>query len=203
MTDQPNWTDLTSDQKRDLIAPHITAGKLTYTQIAQLFGTTRNAISSAVARHKIVNPLTEHSQGLSPMKRAETARLLRHAIARTNIKRQNDKRKALSALRTAPKQPTPDHRNRPHEPEPFPENAMDHRPPKPDAWLPLGPPDKSILLTELTEHTCKWPIGADLPFLFCGQHTRENSPYCQTHHDAAYRPAPEIRLKRKKGTTNG
>lgn len=46
------------------------------------------------------------------------------------------------------------------------------------------PKDRPLLrLTQLTEHTCKWPYGdpREPGFGFCGQHSLENSPYCAIH----------------------
>lgn len=40
-----------------------------------------------------------------------------------------------------------------------------------------------LRLTQLTEHTCKWPFGdpREPGFGFCGEHSLENSPYCAIH----------------------
>lgn len=47
-------------------------------------------------------------------------------------------------------------------------------------------------LTQLNEHTCKWPHGDPLlpDFGFCGEHTQEGSSYCPKHHRRAYLRAP-------------
>lgn len=43
-------------------------------------------------------------------------------------------------------------------------------------------------ILQITEHTCKWPIGDPLEpgFGFCGEHSEEGSPYCPKHHRRAY-----------------
>ena len=43
-------------------------------------------------------------------------------------------------------------------------------------------------LTQLNEHTCRWPIGdpRQPDFGFCGEHPRENSRYCGKHHRRAH-----------------
>ncbi|AJY45697.1 GcrA family cell cycle regulator [Martelella endophytica] len=54
---------------------------------------------------------------------------------------------------------------------------------------------RKIALTELTERTCKWPVGdptAD-DFFFCGCESPENSPYCSYHAKLAYQPVSERR----------
>jgi GcrA cell cycle regulator len=50
------------------------------------------------------------------------------------------------------------------------------------------PEDKRLSLLQLTEATCKWPIGDPLTkdFYFCGQHSLESGPYCDFHSRRAY-----------------
>lgn len=50
---------------------------------------------------------------------------------------------------------------------------------KKETWSPL-PGSVPIPLVELTPHTCKWPV-AEAPFLFCGLHTLDGKPWCETH----------------------
>ena len=56
-----------------------------------------------------------------------------------------------------------------------------------DQQIPLEQ-RKSIL--ELTEHTCRWPVGEpEKPdFFFCGAEPQASSVYCSVHHCVAYRP---------------
>ncbi|MDB5537331.1 MAG: GcrA cell cycle regulator [Devosia sp.] len=50
------------------------------------------------------------------------------------------------------------------------------------------PEDKRLSLLQLTEDTCKWPIGDPLnkDFYFCGGHAQDTSPYCEFHARKAY-----------------
>jgi GcrA cell cycle regulator len=50
------------------------------------------------------------------------------------------------------------------------------------------PEDKRISLLQLSEQTCKWPIGDPLAkdFYFCGGHALESGPYCDFHSRRAY-----------------
>lgn len=50
------------------------------------------------------------------------------------------------------------------------------------------PEDKRLSLLQLSEQTCKWPIGDPLTkdFYFCGQHSLESGPYCEFHSRRAY-----------------
>jgi len=43
-----------------------------------------------------------------------------------------------------------------------------------------------ILVHELTNHTCRWPVHTALPGRYCGAHTDAGS-YCEHHHARAYR----------------
>ncbi len=58
-----------------------------------------------------------------------------------------------------------------------------------DNVIPIGQ-RRSIL--ELTESTCRWPIGdpSAVEFFFCGGNTIGGPPYCAFHARVAYQPAP-------------
>jgi GcrA cell cycle regulator len=60
------------------------------------------------------------------------------------------------------------------------------------------PISRRLVLTELTERTCKWPNGDPLAedFNFCGNDIGENGPYCTYHSRLAYQPAAERRRAR-------
>ena len=59
---------------------------------------------------------------------------------------------------------------------------------------------KKISLMELTERTCKWPIGdpASDTFWFCGHESEPGKPYCKTHISIAFQPITQ-RRSRKEG----
>ena len=54
---------------------------------------------------------------------------------------------------------------------------------------------RKIALTDLTERTCKWPVGdpTQEDFYFCGCESPENSPYCKYHAKLAYQPVSDRR----------
>jgi GcrA cell cycle regulator len=62
----------------------------------------------------------------------------------------------------------------------------------------VAPEPKRIKLVELSERTCKWPIGDPLAqdFAFCGHESGDSGPYCQFHAKLAYQPASERRRVR-------
>lgn len=57
---------------------------------------------------------------------------------------------------------------------------------------------KRLSLMQLTERTCKWPIGdpATEDFWFCGHPSEAGKPYCQAHVELAFQ-APMSRRDRK------
>ena len=50
------------------------------------------------------------------------------------------------------------------------------------------PVEQRLSLLQLSEQTCKWPIGDPLTpdFYFCGNHSEEGKPYCEFHSRRAY-----------------
>ena len=58
---------------------------------------------------------------------------------------------------------------------------------------------KKLSLMELTERTCKWPIGdpATPDFWFCGLPTQQGKPYCEAHVGVAFQPMSARRDRRR------
>ena len=58
---------------------------------------------------------------------------------------------------------------------------------------------KKITLMELTERTCKWPIGdpATDDFWFCGLAVQQGKPYCEAHVGVAFQPMSNRRDRRR------
>lgn len=58
---------------------------------------------------------------------------------------------------------------------------------------------KKIGLMELTERTCKWPIGdpATEDFWFCGLPVKAGKPYCEAHVGVAFQPMSSRRDRRR------
>lgn len=58
---------------------------------------------------------------------------------------------------------------------------------------------KRISLMELTERTCKWPIGdpATDDFWFCGLPSTPGKPYCEAHVGVAFQPMSARRDRRR------
>jgi len=61
--------------------------------------------------------------------------------------------------------------------------------------IPIG---QRRTILELTEQTCRWPIGdpGSTDFFFCGGNPVGGSPYCAYHARMAYQPAAARRDRR-------
>ncbi|MBB96187.1 MAG: GcrA cell cycle regulator [Rhodobacteraceae bacterium] len=58
---------------------------------------------------------------------------------------------------------------------------------------------KKLTLMELTERTCKWPVGdpATEDFWFCGLPAQAGKPYCEAHVGVAFQPMSARRDRRR------
>ena len=65
--------------------------------------------------------------------------------------------------------------------------------------LKLESKSKKISLMELTERTCKWPIGdpSTDSFWFCGHESEPGKPYCKTHISIAFQPMTQRRNRKE------
>ncbi len=59
------------------------------------------------------------------------------------------------------------------------------------------PMSRRLSLLELSERTCKWPIGDPLTeeFHFCGNESGDSTPYCKGHSQLAYQNADKKRIR--------
>ncbi|SLN50769.1 GcrA cell cycle regulator [Roseovarius litorisediminis] len=58
---------------------------------------------------------------------------------------------------------------------------------------------KKLSLMELTERTCKWPVGdpATPDFWFCGLPVQSGKPYCEAHVGVAFQPMSSRRDRKR------
>jgi GcrA cell cycle regulator len=78
-------------------------------------------------------------------------------------------------------------------PDQFPDADMR---PRRNVVVPIA---RRLSIFQLTEKTCKWPLGdpGQEDFHFCGHDSLENRPYCEYHAGVAYQaPEPRRRLRR-------
>jgi GcrA cell cycle regulator len=62
--------------------------------------------------------------------------------------------------------------------------------------VPMGP---RVSILELTDATCRWPMGdpGTAEFCYCGSQTKTSLPYCPYHARVAYQPLAERRRERR------
>jgi len=78
-------------------------------------------------------------------------------------------------------------------------HAYDYEPePEPEPIENIIPIGQRRTLLELTEATCRWPIGdpGSPDFFFCGGNVTTGLPYCAYHSRVAYQPPNARRDKR-------
>ena len=58
---------------------------------------------------------------------------------------------------------------------------------------------RKLTLMELTERTCKWPVGdpATEHFWFCGLPVQQGKPYCEAHVGVAFQPMSSRRDRKR------
>jgi GcrA cell cycle regulator len=68
----------------------------------------------------------------------------------------------------------------------------------PEAQVLVMPTARRLSLVQLSEKTCRWPLGDPMlaDFHFCGHDVRDGSPYCTYHSKLAFQPASERRRLR-------
>jgi hypothetical protein len=59
---------------------------------------------------------------------------------------------------------------------------------------PIEPAGEGVLLLDLREQHCRWPLNDGGPFRFCGCRKAPKSPYCEYHHRLSL---PKVSEKRK------
>ncbi len=191
-------------------------------QIAkELGGVTRNAVIGKVHRLGLSNRATG---GDAPAERPEPAAAAPQAAPATAARAEPEPapapKPAPQAAAAAPAAPAASAAPRP-EPAPAPATpaapalrkqiipAGQPLPPQPsaneispEALAKVGEVEKrarKISLMELTERTCKWPIGdpATEHFWFCGLPSQPGKPYCEAHVGVAFQPMSARRDRRR------
>jgi GcrA cell cycle regulator len=136
---------------------------------AELGGITRNAVIGKVHRLGLSGRAKTPSSAAPRQRKARPQTMLR--VARPALR-------GNTALAHAYE----------YEPEPEPEII--------DNIIPMG---QRRTILELTEDTCRWPIGdpGSSDFFFCGGKTSPGVPYCTHHSRVAYQPAADRRRDKR------
>jgi GcrA cell cycle regulator len=70
---------------------------------------------------------------------------------------------------------------------------------EPEPALIEIPIEQRKTLLQLSDATCRWPVGdpGSTDFFFCGGNSNEGSPYCSYHSRVAYQPASDRRRDKR------
>jgi GcrA cell cycle regulator len=205
-----SWTD----ERVELLKKMWAEGQSASQIAKELGGVTRNAVIGKVHRLGLSNrsTTTPASTAKAP-KETKAPAEPNAATARANAKRDT-----AAETKPSPK-PRPAAEAPAAAPVPRANNVTPLRKPIVPAGQPLPPqpsaneisPEalakvkevenhaKRISLMELTERTCKWPIGdpATENFYFCGLPVQQGKPYCEAHVGVAFQPMSTRRDRRR------
>jgi len=204
-----SWTD----ERVELLKKMWSDGQSASQIAKELGGVTRNAVIGKVHRLGLSNRVSG-----SPGATAAT-KPTPEPIATAEADAGPAPKPRKSETRAAPAEPeTPEAMTEP-DPAPRPSNVTPLRKQIVPAGQPLPPqpsaneisPEalakvqevektaKRINLMELTERTCKWPIGdpATDDFYFCGLPVQQGKPYCEAHVGVAFQPMSSRRDRRR------
>lgn len=198
-----SWTD----ERVELLKKMWGEGQSASQIAKELGGVTRNAVIGKVHRLGLSNRATGGASGAAKAEAKPAAE--KPAV------------QAAPAPKAEPK-PKPAQRTEPARPQ-APEPAAEAKPPARRQIIPAGqplPPQPSaneispealakvnevekkarkISLMELTERTCKWPVGdpATDDFWFCGLPVQTGKPYCEAHVGVAFQPMSSRRDRKR------
>ncbi len=182
-----NWTDERVELLKKLWNEGLSASQIA----AQLGGVSRNAVIGKVHRLKLSGRGKTTTAAPRSKKVNTVAAAPRPAAVQTNG---SSRPQATTTIRTATVTHTVGATALQME---YVADAVTERVVRPtsDVVVPIS---RKLTLLQLSERTCKWPIGDPLndDFHFCGSESGESSPYCSYHSRMAFQPTSERRRAR-------
>ncbi len=188
-----SWTD----ERVELLKKMWNEGQSASQIAKELGGVTRNAVIGKVHRLGLSN----RTGGAAPSAPAEKPAAKPRAAAKPAAK-PSEPAAASAPMKEAPaRPPVPQRRpiitaGQPLPPQPspneIPEEALKRQ-------SEVEKKAKKLTLMELTERTCKWPVGdpATEDFWFCGLAVQPGKPYCEAHVGVAFQPMSSRRDRRR------
>ncbi|MCL6705611.1 GcrA family cell cycle regulator [Pseudomonas sp. R2.Fl] len=170
-----NWTDERVEKLKKLWSEGLSASQIA----AQLGGVSRNAVIGKV--HRLNLPGRVKAGGTSSAARATKRPAAPQRSSTFNSRPAPTRTIARASGATLLKEEIE-----------FDGMEETHFSPSTDVIVPIS---RRLALTELTERTCKWPIGDPIKddFHFCGCEAQDSSPYCAYHAKLAYQPVSDRR----------
>ena len=170
-------------------------------QIAkELGGVTRNAVIGKVHRLGLSNRATSSSSSKSDTKSKTSVKSMSdtkrvsNKTSTSKVTRANSPSEPRSNVTSLRRQIIP--AGQPLPPQP---SANEISPEALARVSEIEKKAKKISLLELTERTCKWPVGdpATEEFWFCGLPSQAGKPYCEAHVGVAFQPMSQRRDRRR------
>jgi GcrA cell cycle regulator len=194
-----SWTDERVETLKSMWAEGKSASQIA----KELGGVTRNAVIGKVHRLGLSNRAGDSPGEAAPgHAAAETA--LPGGFAEPAAASEVDEPDAAEAARPAPgAQPPVPGRPRPAAGQPLPPQPANAEMSEETLanLAEVAKKAKRLTLMQLTERTCKWPVGdpATDDFWFCGLPATAGKPYCETHVGVAFQPMSSRRDRRSSG----
>ncbi|QHQ35787.1 GcrA family cell cycle regulator [Algicella marina] len=183
-----SWTD----ERVETLKTMWSEGKSASQIAKELGGVTRNAVIGKVHRLGLSN---RSAPAKTATKEEKPAAAVAEAKPRPAAK--EAPAKAAEPAAEAATKPAPQQTQRPNKPlivagqplPPQPSNSEISEETRANL-LELEKKARKLSLMQLTERTCKWPIGdpATEEFWFCGHPCKPGKPYCETHVGVAFQP---------------
>jgi len=195
-----SWTD----ERVELLKKMWGEGQSASQIAKELGGVTRNAVIGKVHRLGLSNrtggggtataPKAEAKP--KPVEEAKPAPAPKEEAAKPEPAAEPVAAEAASVPRTLPARPKIIPAGQPLPPQP---SANEISPEAIARVNEVEKKSKKISLMELTERTCKWPIGdpATDDFWFCGLPVQSGKPYCEAHVGVAFQPMSARRDRRR------
>jgi len=205
-----SWTDERVEQLKKMWGEGLSASQIA----KELGGVTRNAVIGKVHRLGLSNRTAGGSAAeAKPAKPAAKAKPAKPAAPKAAAKPAAETAKTAAAASSKNAASSDDDDS----PAPIPMSAARRAiipagqplPPQPSAneidpealarVSEVEKTAKRLNLMELTERTCKWPVGdpATDDFWFCGLPSEAGKPYCEAHVGVAFQPMSSRRDRRR------
>lgn len=192
-----SWTD----ERVELLKKMWTEGQSASQIAKELGGVTRNAVIGKVHRLGLSN----RSGGAAAPAKAEPAPeqpVKTAAVPEPQVEAPAPEEKSEPVMQTESASPPPSVRKQiipagqPLPPQPSANEIS------PEALAKVNKVEKNarkLSLMELTEKTCKWPVGdpATDNFWFCGLPAQPGKPYCEAHVGVAFQPMSNRRDRKR------
>ncbi len=201
-----SWTD----ERVETLKTMWSDGKSASQIAKELGGVTRNAVIGKVHRLGLSNRSPGGAPGEASAETPPVKDMPRPRAVETDPEPEVTPESAAAEPEQPEARPLPVRDIPPPGPVPGPRNRIPGQPlPPQPAGAEISPEtlaslqevakkSKKLTLMQLTERTCKWPVGdpATDDFWFCGLPAAPGKPYCDTHVSVAFQPMSTRRDRR-------